>query len=169
MNRILLTLTLAVFIPSCQPAAETPTYVPESVFFLVRHAEKVDESEDSPLTDHGRRRAEALRSTLRDSGIEAIYSSDFVRTRDTAHPLAEELGMELILYDQNRLDDLARKLLDSPGRYLIVGHSNTTPVLAELLGGEPGAEISSDEYDRLYMLVHRPGAGTSTVVLRFEP
>lgn len=169
MNRTLPGLILTIFMSGCQPSTETPTYAPESVFFLVRHSEKVDESEDPPLTDRGRRRAETLRSMLRDSGIGAIYSSDFVRTRDTAHPLAEELGMEIILYDPNELDELSQKLLDSSGRTLIVGHSDTTPVLAGLLGGEPGSEISLDEYDRLYMLVHRAGAGTSTVVLRFEP
>ena len=31
-------------------------------------------------------------------------------------------------------------------------HSDTTPALVELLGGEPGAPIESPEYDRLYIV-----------------
>jgi hypothetical protein len=74
---------------SCKPAPDTAADVPESVFFLVRHAEKVDDSEDPPLSEVGHQRAQTLVSLLRDARIERIYSSDFVRTRDTAAPLIE--------------------------------------------------------------------------------
>jgi hypothetical protein len=66
------------------------------------------------------------------------------------------------------MNDLADELISSPGRCLVVGHSDTTPELVRLLGGEPGPVIADDEYDRLYLLVYRPGVGTSTVLLRFE-
>jgi broad specificity phosphatase PhoE len=106
---------------------------------------------------------------LRDSGVDKIYSSDFERTRDTAAPLAAALGLEVEQYDPTAMADLSQTLLASPGRYLVVGHSNTTPELAGLLGGEPGPPIPESEYDRLYLLVHRPGVGTTTVVLRLAP
>jgi hypothetical protein len=51
----------------------------------------------------------------------------------------------------------------------VVGHSNTTPELAGLLGGDPGSPISEDEYDRLYAICRRPGADATTLILRFEP
>jgi phosphohistidine phosphatase SixA len=141
----------------------------ESVFFLVRHAEKVDESDGSPLTEQGQRRAETLANLLRDSEVQSIYSSDFVRTRTTAAPLAQQLGLEVEIYNQNDLAPFAKQLLGKPGRHLVVGHSNTTPELVRLLGGDPGPEIRTMEYDRLYMLVDRRGVGMTTVVLRFNP
>jgi probable phosphoglycerate mutase len=162
-------VALVVALQACQPPVESPPPAPESIFFLVRHAEKVDQSDASPLTEEGQARARALADLLRDAGVTQIYSSDFVRTRETAAPLARAQGLEVELYDTHRLAELAETLLASPGRYLVVGHSNTTPELAGLLGGEAGAPISEDEYDRLYVLHHRPGAGTSTLVLRLRP
>ena len=183
-------LLLTFLLQGCQAPIESPPIEAESVFFLVRHAEKADQSdapplteagglreqkpaqmmsEDPPLTEAGRLRAQNLADMLRDAGIERIYSSDTLRTRDTAAPLAAELGREIILYNHKELNGFAEELMSSPGRRLVVGHSNTTPELVRLLGGEPGSAISDDEYDRLYVLVYRPGVGTSTVLLRFEP
>jgi broad specificity phosphatase PhoE len=153
----------------CQAPVEQSVESPESVFFLVRHAEKADQEDDPPLTEQGQRRARSLADLLSDSGIEAVFSSDTLRTRDTAAPIATDLGLDIELYDPRALADLAEKLLGSPGRYLVVGHSNTTPELAGLLGGAPGPAIDDSEYDRLYVLTHRPGVGTTTVLLRFEP
>jgi len=47
--------------------------------YLVRHADKVSEDTDAPLSDAGRRRAECLASTLADSHIGKIYVSDLQR------------------------------------------------------------------------------------------
>ena len=169
MNLIyIVILTLTLSISSCKSATESPAGASESVFFLVRHAEKVDESEDPLLSEVGLQRAQTLASLLRDAQIERIYSSDFVRTRDTAAPLMEALGIKMSLYDPDNLPDLAKELRSVPGRYLIVGHSDTTPELARLLGADPGSDIARNEYDRLYVLVHRPGLGTTTILLRFE-
>ena len=140
-----------------------------SVFFLVRHAEKADQSEDPPLTERGHARARELSRLLKSAGVERVYSSDYVRTRDTAAPLAEDLGVEVTLYDPEALPDVAETLLASPVRALVVGHSNTTPELAGLLGGDPGPPIPETEYDRFYVLTRGPDGSTTTVVLRLEP
>lgn len=160
-------LALTFSFTNCKPTPDTPADTAESVFILVRHAEKVDESEDSALSEEGHERARTLASLLRDARIERVYSSDFVRTRDTAAPLIEALEIELSLYDPGNLPELAKELLLVPGRYLVVGHSNTTPELARLLGADPVSDMAHDEYDRLYLLVHRPGLDTTTTVLRF--
>lgn len=165
--RVQAVIAVALVSLGCQPPTDDPPVAAESVFFLVRHAEKADQSDDPPLTDAGQARARSLAGLLRDAGVGAIYSSSFERTLDTAAPLASDLDVEVKRYDPNQLPELATALLSSPGRHLVVGHSNTTPVLARLLGGEAGPPISEDEYDRLYVLTHWPGAGTTTVVLRF--
>ena len=138
----------------------------DNVVVLVRHAEKLDDSRDAELSETGRARAEVLAALLKDMKIDTIYSSDYIRTRDTARPLAEALGLEL--YNPGDLEALATKLRAAEGRILIVGHSNTTPRLVGLIGGEPGTDIADDEYDRLYIVVAGSG-GPVTSLLRFSP
>jgi len=135
--------------------------------YLVRHAEKVDQSRDPDLSGDGYLRAEELARTLADAKIEYLHSSDFIRTRLTAAPVAELFGLELELYDQNDLFSLADSLKAVGGRHLVVGHSTTTPELVELLGGDPGYPIEElKEYDRLYILTIVKGK-VNTVLLRY--
>lgn len=139
-----------------------------TVIFLVRHAEKTDEGRDPPLSEAGKIRASVLASMLKNAGIDSIYSSDYRRTRDTAAPVAALLGLPVQIYDPRALEKFASELKQSPGRHLVVGHSNTTPQMAELLGGDGGPEIDeAGEYDRLYMLSISADGGVDTVLLRF--
>ncbi|NIP98279.1 MAG: hypothetical protein GWO24_34675, partial [Akkermansiaceae bacterium] len=67
--------------------------------------------------------------------------------------MAEMSGVETRAYDPRDLPGLVKKLKVAGGRHLVVGHSGTTPALAKLLGGEPGAPIDEKgEYDRLYVV-----------------
>jgi broad specificity phosphatase PhoE len=142
-----------------------------TVVYLVRHAEKEAEpAADPPLTAEGQARARALAHALADAGLTAIWSSDYARTRDTAVPVAEGTGLDVQLYDPRDLPGFASALRAQAGRFLVVGHSNTTPALVAMLGGEPGQPIDEpSEYDRLYVLVINGGV-TTTTLLRFgEP
>lgn len=136
--------------------------------FLVRHAEKVDDSRDPDLSESGYLRAETLAEVLRSAEIEYIHSSDYVRTKETAAPLADLSGLEVSLYDPRNLEEFAEQLKEKGGVHLVVGHSNTTPNLAEILGGEPGLPIEEkSEYDRLYMVNVSPAGHVSSTLLRF--
>ena len=66
------------------------------------------------------------------------------------------------------MEGLAATLRSTPGRHLVVGHSNTTPALVELLGGDSGGPIDEAEYDRFYVLTLHPGGSVTTVVLRLS-
>ena len=139
--------------------------------YLVRHAEKVTISPQDPaLTEFGEERARNLAVMLHSAGIERIFSSDFVRTRDTAAPLAGKLDLEIEIYDPKALELLAAELLLLEGNALVVGHSNTTPELAELMGGDGGTPIVEEwEYDRLYLLQTENGRVTHTILLHIPP
>ena len=142
---------------ACQGIPKTET----GAIYLVRHAEKVtdggamiiEDPRDPPLTVGGEARAAALADTLETSGITQIWSSDYIRTRDTAAPLAARLGLEVNLYDPSDLESFAELLLANQSEtVLVVGHSNTTPQLVEALGGDGGSPIvEKSEYDRLYV------------------
>ena len=141
---------------------------PAATIFLVRHAEKTSDKTDPPLTTEGRQRAERLADMLGDANITRVYSSDYKRTRDTGAPLAKHLGMEVQLYDAGDLEAIAERLIAEGGRTLVVGHSNTTPQLVELLGGEGGEPIvEATEYNRLYIVTLGHDGEVSTTLLRY--
>ena len=50
---------------------------------------------DRPLTELGREQARALADRLRDVSLDAIYSSDLQRARDTAQIVARDHGLEV--------------------------------------------------------------------------
>jgi phosphohistidine phosphatase SixA len=155
---------LAALILQCNPVSAADA----TLVYLVRHAEKSTTGDDPELTDEGRQRALELATLLRDAGIEAIYSTDFNRTRATALPLARQLGLEIRIYEWSRMDDLARTFIQNGGRYLVVGHSDTTPELVGLLGGDPGPPIDeAGEYDRLYVVGVSPDGKVSTQLRRY--
>jgi len=155
----------AAFLTACQtlPAPETGTA------YLVRHAEKVtadsqmimDDPNDPQLTPVGLVRAQDLADRLVDADVTVIWSTDTTRTRSTAAPLAERLGLEVQIYDASDLEAFAAQLKSNAGsNVLVVGHSNTTPGLAEALGADPGAPIvEKGENDRLYVINLTTGTG----------
>ena len=73
--------------------------------FLVRHgqthanvARQLDTAVPGlDLTDEGRAQARALGDRLGGEDLGAIYTSDLVRTQQTAAPLAELLGLEMVV------------------------------------------------------------------------
>lgn len=148
-------------------AAPAPVLAQDGVIILVRHAETTPDGTRNPaLSPDGVERAARLADLLADAGLDGVYTTDYDRTRSTAGAVARPLGLEPVLYDPGALHDFAAQLLTSGGRVLVVGHSNTTPSLVELLGGDAGPAISEHEHDRLYLLF--PAAeGVRTVVLRY--
>ena len=152
----ILVLGLALFLPACTAGGgngESGNTEDPFMVFLVRHAEKTDHSRDPDLSRAGYQRAKRLALTLADAKIEYVHSTDFLRTRKTAAVLADQYGLETELYDPRDLFSLADQLKAAGGRHLVVGHSNTTPNLVEILGGDPGSAIQEEnEYDRLYIL-----------------
>lgn len=54
---------------------------------------------DPPLSDLGRRQADALADWLADERIDAIYTSPLRRALETAHPLVARHGLELVVED----------------------------------------------------------------------
>jgi len=138
------------------------------VVYLVRHAEKQAGSNDPDLSAAGRERARTLAQLLQDTGIQAIYSTDFARSRETAAPLASALGLGIEVYDADHLPEFAAALLAREGSTLVVGHSNTTSELVGMLGGEPGPPIDEPtEYDRLYVVSVRPDGSVTTELRRY--
>lgn len=148
-RRAVLPLLGAVFSLTACVSSAPPV---ENTIYLVRHAEKA-EGDDPSLTLVGRARSEILARELKDAGLTTIYSTNYNRTRETAAPTAKAAGLSVYSYDPRNLESFASMLRATPGAILVVGHSNTTTQLVDLLGGKPGAPINeATEYDRIYVL-----------------
>tara|TARA_B110000090_G_scaffold147748_1_gene162149 strand:- start:273 stop:836 length:564 start_codon:yes stop_codon:yes gene_type:complete len=124
--------------------------------YLVRHSEKdlfSDNSTDPPLTKCGKQRSENLSEFLKDIDLDVVYSTDYNRTRNTALPTAISKGLEIKDYDASELKGFSKLLVGSKQNALVVGHSNTTGVLAGLMIGKEIGAFDLNIYNRIYQVV----------------
>jgi phosphohistidine phosphatase SixA len=121
--------------------------------FLVRHADKVSDDTDAPLSESGRRRAECLANTLADAQIQRIFTSDLQRTQQTAAPLAEKLHLKPVAIPISQPDKLIAAIRSSQeANVLVVWHDATLPKILRALGAPEITPIAHTEYDRFFIL-----------------
>src|SRR5262245_3459043 len=86
----------------------------QQAVILVRHAELAGAAmappQDVPLSDAGQARAARLASLLKDAGITAIYTTEFLRTQQTAAPLAQALQLAITEIPKGTPDSLVARL-----------------------------------------------------------
>lgn len=160
---ILMVTLCGLFYSSFSLAHEPVTRV-----YLVRHSEKVDSSRDPVLSEAGQARAQELAHTLIDAEIRAIYVTAYQRSRLTAEPLAQRLGLELQQYPAADAEALREIVLQnhSGESVLVVGHSNTLASIAEAWGIPGLPELQEDQYDRLWV-IHQQGGSAEFQALRY--
>jgi phosphohistidine phosphatase SixA len=121
--------------------------------YLIRHADKLSEETDAPLSDAGFRRAECLANTLADAQIQQIFTSDLQRTQQTAAPLAEKLRLKPVAIPLSRPDELIEAVRSSAAaNILVVWHDATLPKVMRALGAPAITPIAHTEYDRFFIL-----------------
>ena len=125
----------------------------EPFVVVVRHAEKGTNSDKDPdLSASGQARADVLAATLKESGIVAIFTSEFKRTIETAAPTALALGVKPTIVPGNDTAALVEKLRAVTGNALVVGHGNTIPDLMKALGIEAAVNIPENDYTELFIV-----------------
>ncbi|MES2049861.1 MAG: phosphoglycerate mutase family protein [Pseudomonadota bacterium] len=135
--------------------------------YLVRHAEKVDESRDPALSLPGQRRAVDLALHLRDAGIKKIYVSEFQRTQKAAEVLATQIKVTAQILPAKEVEKLVAILKSETENVLVVAHSNTLPDILIALGVVNVTPVADNEYDRLVLLQLRKDEAPSMQVLRY--
>jgi hypothetical protein len=106
-----LLIFVSVSIASAQP-----------VVVIVRHAEKAaNGSNDPDLSSAGQARAETLARILKDSGITAIFTTEFKRTQETAAPTATLIHVTPTVVATNDTTALVARLHQLNGNALVVG------------------------------------------------
>ncbi len=157
------TLALAFLILlSLFSVSDLIAYTDQETFtiYLIRHSEKdlvTENPSDPPLTKCGIKRTDYLRSFFEDIDIESVYSTNYIRTKNTATPIASLKKTRIQYYESDYPKVFSEFLLDSKQNSLVVGHSNTIPILAGLLSEEDVAPIDEKTYNRIYKIVISKG------------
>jgi phosphohistidine phosphatase SixA len=171
---LLLTAPVALSAQGTMSMSADATASQPPLVIFVRHAEKAAApADDPPLTEAGIARASALVDALGGAGVKAIITTEFKRTKDTAEPLAQKLGITPQVVAARgvagpaHITAVANAIRQhTSGTIVVVGHSNTVPAIIAALGGERMRDICEADYSGLYVLA-RVGTATSLVKSRY--
>lgn len=135
--------------PARQPADDKKRLT--TTWLVLRHAER--EGEADQLSVAGVERAQVLQQLGQIFNVDAIYSTNTARTRNTVGPLATARKIEIQTYAEPSPQWLAEIQSRHPGGVvMIVGHSNTAGLIAGKLAGRKPFTIDHDEYDSLFII-----------------
>lgn len=182
-----LAVAIALVIAGCHRADQPPigdpapvkdaaaAAAPGKTIVLVRHAEKLDSSDDTELSAAGRERAKRLLQALRDAGVDTVYVSDRRRTQQTAGEVIAGLALGSDRQRKYPATDSPAKLArairdDQSGRViLVVAHSNTLPGLLKELGGWTEPALTEQEFDNIYVVSMQEGATPQLIRAGYAP
>jgi len=119
----------------------------------VRHAD-IDlppDTQDPELNAAGRLRADALAHVVGSAGVSTIFTSQFVRTKQTVEPSARLLGLTPRLAPPASTLALDARTGSLGDVVLVAGHSNTIPTILVALGATSPPDIGEREFDNLFV------------------
>jgi len=162
----LIVITLLISIAAFSNRAVAQEEFKPVTVFLIRHAEREDEPrQDPPLSQQGIARSQALARLLSSAGIQAIFTSQYNRTKQTAEPLATKLGVTVTSFTlklnpsnprqiaEESTAEVTNKILERAGQsVLVVGHSNSIPDVIKMLGGDSVPTIDERKFDDLFIV-----------------
>ena len=149
MKKIILICTFLFISSSCY-SQEVTTY------YFIRHAEKlrIDITDKNPkLNYEGVKRADAWKEVFTNVKLDAVYSTDYNRTKLTAKPTADSKHLPIFLYDPKDMYSESFQHKTKGKAVLVVGHSNTTHIFAnKVLGRDEYNQINDDNNSNLYIV-----------------
>ena len=149
MKKFLLTIFVFTLFIACT-SDKTTTY------YLIRHAEKdrTNTTNKNPnLNSDGVIRAEKWAKHFENIVLDAVYSTDYNRTQQTAAPTAKSKGLIVQSYNSSKMYDSIFKKNTKGKTVLVVGHSNTTPVFANtILGQKKYKNMADNDNASLYIV-----------------
>jgi phosphohistidine phosphatase SixA len=128
-------------------------FTPVTTVILVRHAERLNSTDTTSLSIEGFARAVNLEHVVGSAGIRYIIVSDRQRTQQTAAPTAASVGVTPVQIPSTDIGRVVDSIDVHKGEViLVVGHSDTVPLIISDLGVSPPPTISSNEFDRLFIV-----------------
>jgi broad specificity phosphatase PhoE len=141
----------------------------QATVFVTRHADREGYEPDPPLTDKGQRQSEALALLLADANLRHIYTTDALRSRQTAAPASRLSGVLPVIVKQQDLDGLVAKVRETlrpDESTLVVAHRSSVPVIVKALSGKDIKPLGSGEYTRLVAVTMLADGRAAVVTLR---
>ncbi|MES2747223.1 MAG: phosphoglycerate mutase family protein [Bacteroidota bacterium] len=124
-----------------------------TTIYLIRHAEKADASKNPDLSEAGLVRANHWNDVFSAVPFDAIYSTNYNRTLQTAKPTATAQKITVVTYDPKEMTLDKIKAAHLGQTILIVGHSNTTPDLVnKLIGQNVYSMMEETTFGNLYIV-----------------
>lgn len=146
MKKFLLLLAL-LFLNISFAQSKTTTY------YFIRHAEKIDSSQNPDLSEKGLKRAELWNKIFSEISFDEIYSTDYKRTLQSASPTATTKKIKIKLYNPKTLNIESFKKETLGKKVLIVGHSNTTPKFVnDIINQNLFSDIDDETFGNLYII-----------------
>ena len=149
MKKILLTVFVFALFSACTSNKVTR-------YYLIRHAEKdrTNTTNKNPnLNSDGVIRAEKWAKHFENIVLDAVYSTDYNRTQQTAAPTAKSKDLIIQSYNPSKMYDSIFKKNTKGKTVLVVGHSNTTPVFANtILGQKKYKNMADNDNASLYIV-----------------
>ncbi|KGO90787.1 SixA phosphatase family protein [Flavobacterium suncheonense] len=140
---------IVMFFTQLDNAQNQPT-----TFYLIRHAEKADNSANPELSEAGLKRAENWSTILSDIKFDEVYSTNYKRTISTGTPTAEKNHKTIKIYDHKTFDASSFIKENLHKNVLVVGHSNTIPTLVNKLTGKTVyTDIDETDFGNLYIVM----------------
>ena len=128
-------------------------FSPVTTVLLVRHAERLNSSDTTSLSEAGLERANTLAHVVGSSHIDHIFITQYVRTKQTAAPIAAALGIEPIIVQSGDIEELVDSIhAYQGGVILVVGHSDTLPMIMTELGVSSVPPIGGNTFDNLFVV-----------------
>lgn len=127
----------------------------QDAVFLIRHCEKELSGADPALTTEGRQRAADWAEMLQHAGLDAIITSDALRTQETGGIIADALGLQanaLPRADTAGLVDVL-EFEHEEDTVLIVAHAETIPGILKSLGVLEDVTIDQGEFANLFAVL----------------
>tara|TARA_R110002012_G_scaffold234686_1_gene408277 strand:+ start:459 stop:1007 length:549 start_codon:yes stop_codon:yes gene_type:complete len=161
MPKIIFSAILLLIITACNNSSKNKATLNENAsadatYYFIRHADKVrgpNAGENPALNETGKARADFWAEQFKDIDFDAVYSTDFTRTRNTALPTAKKNNLSVQIYEPSTTFYSNFKNENSGKTVLIVGHSNTTPAFVNaILGTQKYSEINDAIYGNLYIV-----------------
>ena len=170
MKKILFVLVLSLFTFSAyaQETLDSKTAPEVTTYFLIRHAEKQRQNPNDrnpSLTFEGYKRADQWRDVLQDIPLDAVYSTEYNRTKQTAKPTADSKNLPILTYDPRNMYTESFQYNTKGKNVLIVGHSNTTPAFVnKILGMNQYKQIDDTNNANLYIVKVIDGKASASVL-----